>query len=75
METAMLFERAYPELYWTVSKGRVRCDEPLYGAVITTSGMTDIGEGESNISADDALRIAIENAGLLIPSPAARVED
>lgn len=69
MKVAVLFESAYPELYWTVSKGRVRSDEPLYGAVITTQGMNDIGEGESNISADEALRIAIEDAGLILPPP------
>ena len=72
MEITALFERAYPELYWTVSKGRVSAGEPLYGAVITTQGMTDIGEGESDISADDALRIAIEDAGLTIPPPQTR---
>ena len=68
MERIMLFERAYPDLFWTVSKGRLRDDEPLYGAVITTQGMNDIGEGESNISIDDACRIAIEDAGLTIPA-------
>jgi hypothetical protein len=33
--------------------------------------MTDIGEGESDISADDALRVAIEDAGLTVPALAA----
>ncbi|WWT40049.1 hypothetical protein [Nostoc phage Nsp-JY10] len=61
------FEASYPELYWTIAKGRVRSDEPLYGAVISTQGLTDIGKGESNISAADALRIAVDDAGLTMP--------
>lgn len=61
------FELAYPDLFWTVAKGRIRADEPLYGAVISTEGMTDIGEGESNVSAEEAFRLAVEDAGLDLP--------
>ncbi|MFN7010058.1 MAG: hypothetical protein ACK4PN_08495 [Allorhizobium sp.] len=66
------FEAAYPELYYHIAKGKVCAGEPLYGAIITTMGATEIGHGESDISADDAFRIAIENAGLTklqIPPP------
>jgi hypothetical protein len=58
------FEAAYPELYYHIAKGKICAGEPLYGAIITTMGTTEIGHGESNISADDALRVAIDNAGL-----------
>ncbi|RVE84021.1 hypothetical protein [Sinorhizobium meliloti] len=62
------FEAAYPELYYHIAKGTICAGEPLYGAIITTMGTTEVGHGESNISADDALRIAIENAGLTMPA-------
>lgn len=62
------FETAYPELYYHIAKGKICAGEPLYGAIITTMGTTEIGHGESDISADDALRIAIENAGLTMPA-------
>lgn len=62
------FEEAYPELYYHIAKRKICAGEPLYGAIITTVGTTEIGHGESDISADDALRIAIENAGLTVPA-------
>jgi hypothetical protein len=62
------FEATYPELYYHIAKGKICAGEPLYGAIITTMGATEIGHGESDISADDALRIAIENAGLTVPA-------
>lgn len=62
------FEEAYPEFYYHIAKGKICAGEPLYGAIITTVGTTEIGHGESDISADDALRIAIENAGLTVPA-------
>jgi len=58
------FEAAYPELYWHIAKGKICAGEPLYGAIITTIGTTEIGHGESDVSADEAFRIAIEDAGL-----------
>lgn len=66
MGTVAAFEAAYPELYYHIAKGKICAGEQLYGAIITTMGTTEIGHGESNISADDALRIAIENAGLTL---------
>jgi hypothetical protein len=61
------FERDYPELYWHIAKGKVSAGEPLYGAIITLQGGTEIGHGESNLSAEDAFRIAFLNSG--IPTP------
>jgi len=60
------FEAAYPELYWHIAKGKICAGEPLYGAIITTMGTTEIGHGESDVSADEAFRIAVENAGLVL---------
>lgn len=61
------FEKAYPELYYHIAKGKICAGEPLYGAIITTAGATDLGHGESNVSADDAFQIAMENAALHVP--------
>ena len=58
------FEAAYPELYWHVAKGKITAGEPLYGAIITDAFGKEIGDGESDVSADEAFRIAIEDAGL-----------
>lgn len=58
------FESAYPELYWHVAKGKIAAGEPLYGAIICTIGGTEIGHGESDESAEEAFRIAVDNAGL-----------
>lgn len=62
------FETAYPDLYWHVAKGKICAGEPLYGAIITTLGGTEIGHGESDVSADDAFSIAVHNAGLDLPA-------
>lgn len=56
------FEAAYPELYWHVAKGKICEGEPLYGAAIFNSNNVEIGHGESDESADEAFRIAIEAA-------------
>lgn len=61
------FERDYPELYWHVAKGKISAGEPLYGAIITLPGGTEIGHGESNVSAEDAFRVAFVNSGLPTP--------
>jgi len=61
------FEEAYPELYYHIAKGKICAGEPLYGAIITTTGTAEIGHGESNGSADDAFQIAIKNAGITMP--------
>lgn len=60
------FEKAHPEFYWHIAKGRITAGEPLYGAIITTERGIEIGHGESNVSAEDAFRIAIESATKLI---------
>lgn len=56
------FEQAHPEFYWHIAKGKITAGEPLYGAIITTMIGTEIGHGESDVSADDAFRIAIDAA-------------
>ncbi|MBD8556344.1 hypothetical protein IFT84_17690 [Rhizobium sp. CFBP 8762] len=61
------FEKAYPELFWHVGRGKVSAGEPLYGAIIATASGTEIGHGESDVSLDDAFKIAIRNAGLEWP--------
>lgn len=61
------FERDYPELYWHIAKGKVCAGEPLYGAIITLQGGDEIGHGESELSAEDAFRIAFVNSGLPTP--------
>lgn len=58
------FEKAYPELYWHIAKGKICAGEPLYGAIITTIGGTEIGHGESDASAEAAFAIAVAAAGL-----------
>lgn len=58
------FETAYPDLYWHVAKGKICAGEPLYGAIITTIGGTEIGHGESDESAEAAFAIAVAAAGL-----------
>src|SRR3546814_20798380 len=60
------FEAAYPELYYHIAKGKICAGEPLYGAIITTLGGTDIGHGESDVSADEAFITAVRHAGLSI---------
>lgn len=55
-------DRNYPELYWHIAKGKITAGEPLYGAIITTVMGVEIGHGESDLSAQDALRIAIDAA-------------
>lgn len=60
------FEVAHPDLYWHIAKGKISAGEPHYGAIICTDGGTEIGEGESDVSADEAFRIAIEDAGLAL---------
>lgn len=62
------FEQAYPELYWHIAKGKICAGEPLYGAIIATMGTTEIGHGESDVSAEEAFRIAVDNAGLFLQS-------
>ncbi|EPR19728.1 hypothetical protein L905_21725 [Agrobacterium sp. TS43] len=64
------FERDYPELYWHVAKGKVSAGEPLYGAIITDNRGTELGHGESDMSALTAFRAALANAKL----PAAYIE-
>lgn len=66
------FEAAYPDHYWHVAKGKITASEPLYGAIIYDIFGNEIGDGESDVSADEALRIAIEDAGLDIPAPQPR---
>jgi hypothetical protein len=58
------FEAAYPDLYYHVAKGKITAGEPLYGAIITTIGGTEIGHGESDESAEVAFSIAVASAGL-----------
>lgn len=68
------FERAYPELYWHVAKGKISAGEPLYGAAIFTGGNTEMGHGESDESAEEAFRIAVDDAGLTLISLGASFE-
>lgn len=58
------FDTVYPELYWHVAKGKIAAGEPLYGAIIATIGGTEIGHGESDLSAEAAFALAISDAGL-----------
>lgn len=58
------FDQAYPELYWHVAKGKITAEEPLYGAAIFTGDNIEMGIGESDESAEEAFRIALEDAGL-----------
>lgn len=67
MNSIAAFEVAYPHLYWHIAKGKISAGEPLYAAIITTIGGTEIGHGESNVSADDAFGIAARSAGLSEP--------
>ncbi len=60
------FERHHPELYWHIAKGKITAGEPLYGAIITTDMGVEIGHGESDVSAEDAFRVAIDAATLRI---------
>lgn len=57
------FERAFPDLYWHVAKGKLTESEPMYAALILR-GEEEIGSGESNISAAAAFNIAFRNADL-----------
>lgn len=61
------FDRTFPELYWHVAKGKLTESEPLYGAVILR-GEREIGHGESDISFEDAFRIAFDSTDLPHPS-------
>lgn len=56
------FEQAHPELYWHIAKGKICAGEPLYGAAIFNSNNVEMGHGESDESADEAFRIAIDAA-------------
>ena len=62
MNLITAFESEYPELYWHIAKGKITAGEPLYGAIITTVLGVEIGHGESDVSAEDAFRIAIDAA-------------
>ena len=53
------FDKAHPELYWHIAKGKVTAGEPLYGAIITDLRGTKLGHGESDVSAIDAFNIAM----------------
>lgn len=47
-----LVGRLLPDAYWIIGKGKVRPDEPLFGAAVLYDGNADLplplGEGESN---------------------------
>ncbi|QXZ79617.1 hypothetical protein [Rhizobium sp. L51/94] len=60
------FERDHPNLYWHLAKGKISAGEPLYGAIITTLAGTEIGQGESDISAAAAFSTAVQSAGLAL---------
>lgn len=56
------FEEFHPEFYWHIAKGKICAGEPLYGAAIFNSNNVEMGHGESDDSADEAFRIAIDAA-------------
>lgn len=70
MNSIILFEASYPDLYYHVAKGRRSNWEPLYGAIITTSEGVEIGDGESQLSALEAFQIAVNDAGLSLTGKA-----
>lgn len=57
--TVEAFDRDHPELYWHIAKGKITAGEPLYGAIIVDSRGTELGHGESDVSAIDAFNIAM----------------
>lgn len=64
VERLTTFDRDYPEFYWHVAKGKNCAGEPLYGAIITRMNGTEIGHGESNVSAEAAFEAAFVHSGL-----------
>lgn len=60
--TVEAFDKAHPELYWHIAKGKVTAGEPLYGAIIADLRGKELGHGESDVSAVDAFNIAVSAA-------------
>lgn len=62
------FERAYPDLFYKVGKGKLSPDEPMYGAIIEMADGEPIGEGESNVSLAAAFEAALADSELPVPA-------
>lgn len=58
------FDKDHPELYWHIAKGKITAGEPLYGAIVTDLQGNELGHGESDASAVDALNVAGAKASL-----------
>ncbi|MEJ1118847.1 hypothetical protein V9K92_10265 [Phyllobacterium sp. CCNWLW109] len=63
VDTLTEFEKNHPDLYWSVGKGKLTENEPLYGAIIYL-GDTEIGNGESDVNIESAFNAAFDSAGL-----------